>query len=58
MPDTFQSYKQAKPRRVCRSQELRENAILKLALKSLQDVKAAQQLSSHIQLPVRRSFPF
>ena len=45
MPDTFQSYTEAKPRRICRSSELRENAILKLALKSLNDVKAAQDAS-------------
>lgn len=45
MPDTFQSFTEAKPRRICRSLELRENAILKLALKSLNDVKAAQDAS-------------
>jgi hypothetical protein len=42
MPDTFQSYTDAKTRRVCKSSEQRENAILKLALKSLNTVKAAQ----------------
>ncbi len=70
MPDTFQSYSEAKPRRICRSLELRENAILKLALRSLKDVKAAQdaswpcrvrptqQLPSHPDFPARRNFPF
>ncbi|ATX66222.1 hypothetical protein LY39_01391 [Roseinatronobacter bogoriensis subsp. barguzinensis] len=68
MPDTFQSYTDAKTRRVCRSSELRENAILKLALKSLCAVKAAQdarwprrvcpthQISSQSDMSMRRDF--
>jgi len=45
MPDTFQSFSEVKPRRICRTSALRENAILMLALKSLNDVKAAQDAS-------------
>ncbi len=68
MPDTFQSYTDAKTRRVCRSSELRDNAILKLALESLGAVKAAQdarwpcrvcptqKISSQSELSLRRDF--
>lgn len=64
MPDTFQSFSEAKPRRVCRSVEQRDNAILKLALQSLNDVKAAKDASwprrvrPTQHLPVRRGFSF
>jgi hypothetical protein len=68
MPDTFQPFTEAKPGRFNRSRELRKSAILNLALKSLNDVKAAQDASwpcrvrptdlfaSEHDAPLRRNF--
>ena len=45
MPDTAHEFQEVRPRKVCRSTEARETALLTLAMRSLLAVKAEKDAS-------------